>query len=120
MTAGCNKMTARIKKRSAVRPEATNANDALSGLAPLLRVRPEFQEFCRFGGDWTSPHGIAQADWAHFHIVTRGECAIDGASHSAIRLQKGDILLLPHGNAHVFARADQRQPSEQTYRDRVS
>jgi hypothetical protein len=69
---------------------------------PLLRVRPEFQEFCRFGGDWTSPHGGAQAGCAYFHILTRGECAIDGPSHSAIRLQTGDILLLPHGNAHVL------------------
>ena len=102
MTAGCNKMTVRIKKRVAGRRAVTNANDALSELAPLLRVCPEFQEFCRFGGDWTSPHGLAQVGWAHFHIVTRGECAIDGLSHSTIRLQKGDILLLPHGNAHTL------------------
>ena len=113
MTAGCNKMTVRIKKRIASRRGVTNSNDALSGLAPLLRVRPEFQEFCRFGGDWASPHGVAQAGWAYFHIVTRGKCAIDGPSHSTIRLQKGDILLLPHGNAHVLrARigADQAGP----------
>jgi AraC family transcriptional activator of mtrCDE len=95
-------MTARIKKRSAVRRGVTNSNDALSGLAPLLRVRPEFQEFCRFGGDWTSPHGVAQTGCAYFHILTRGECAIDGPSHSAILLQTGDVLLLPHGNAHVL------------------
>jgi AraC family transcriptional regulator, activator of mtrCDE len=68
----------------------------------LLRVRPEFQEFCRFGGDWLSPHDVAQAGWAYFHIVTRGECVIDGPGHSTIRLRKGDILLLPHGNAHVL------------------
>ncbi len=102
MTAGCNQMTVRIKKRIASGRGVTNSNDALSGLAPLLRVRPEFQEFCRFGGDWISPHGRAQAGWADFHIVTRGECAIDVPSHSTIRLQKGDILLLPHGNAHVL------------------
>jgi AraC family transcriptional regulator, activator of mtrCDE len=69
-------------------------------LAPLLRVRPEFQEFCRFGGDWISPHDVAQADWAHFHIVTRGECVVEGPGRSASRLKKGDILLLPHGDAH--------------------
>ena len=95
-------MTVRIKKRIPSRQGSTNSNDALSGLAPLLRVRPEFQEFCRFGGDWISPHEGAQAGWAYFHIVTRGECAIDGPSHSAIRLKKGDILLLPHGNAHIL------------------
>jgi AraC family transcriptional activator of mtrCDE len=40
--------------------------------------------------------------FSHFHIVTRGECVVDGPSHSAIRLKKGDILLLPHGNAHLL------------------
>jgi AraC family transcriptional activator of mtrCDE len=95
-------MTARIKKRIARRRGVRNWNDGLSGLAPLLRVRPEFEEFCRFGGDWTSPHDVAHLGSAHFHMVTRGECLIDGPSHSAIRLQKGDILLLPHGNAHVL------------------
>jgi AraC family transcriptional regulator, activator of mtrCDE len=99
MTAGCKKMTLRIKKK---RAGETNSNDALSGLAHLLRFRPEFHDFCRFGGDWTSPHGFAKTGWAYFHILSRGECAIDGPSHSAIRLQKGDILLLPHGNAHVL------------------
>jgi AraC family transcriptional activator of mtrCDE len=102
MTAGRNKMTEQIKKRIASSGRVTNGNDGLTGLAPLLRVRPEFQEFCRFGGAWNSPHDVAPAGWAHFHIVTRGECVIDGPSHSAIRLQKGDILLLPHGNAHIL------------------
>jgi AraC family transcriptional activator of mtrCDE len=82
-------MTARINERMARRRAVTNGNDGLSGLAPLLRVRPELQEFCRFGGDWISPHDVAQAGWAHFHIVTRGECVVDGPGHSAIRLKKG-------------------------------
>src|SRR5262249_47859361 len=68
MTAGCNQMTAGIKKRIAEKRGATNSDDGLSGLAPLLRVRPEFQEFCRFGSDWTSPHGVAQGGCAYFHI----------------------------------------------------
>jgi AraC family transcriptional regulator, activator of mtrCDE len=95
-------MTVRINSRMARRQGATEGNDGLSGLAPLLRVRPELQEFCRFGGDWISPHDVAQAGWAHFHIVTCGECFVDGPSHSGIHLKKGDILLLPHGNAHLL------------------
>jgi AraC family transcriptional activator of mtrCDE len=102
MTAGRNKMTVRIKTRVPRRGDKTDRNDGLSGLAPLLRVRPKFEEFCRFGGDWNSPHDVAQVGWAHFHIVTRGECVIDRPSHAAIRLQQGDILLLPHGNAHIL------------------
>jgi hypothetical protein len=30
--------------------------DTLSGLAPLLRVRPELQQLCRFGAQWSSDH----------------------------------------------------------------
>jgi AraC family transcriptional activator of mtrCDE len=33
-----------------------DADDALSGLAPLLRVRPELTDFCRFGGARASSH----------------------------------------------------------------
>ena len=102
MTAGRNKMAVRINSPMARREGATEGNDGLSGLAPLLRVRPDLQEFCRFGGDWISPHYVVPAGWAHFHSVTRGECVVDGPSQSAIRLRKGDILLLPHGNAHLL------------------
>jgi AraC family transcriptional activator of mtrCDE len=75
--------------------------DALSGLAPLLRIRPELQEICRFGGDWESRHDAAQSGWAYFHIVVHGECLIDRPGHAMMRLEAGDILLLPHGSAHV-------------------
>jgi AraC family transcriptional regulator, activator of mtrCDE len=77
------------------------ASDALSNLAPLLRVRPEFQEICRFGGDWEARRDTAQPGWAYFHIVVRGECLIDLPGHPTIRLEAGDILLLPHGGTHV-------------------
>jgi AraC family transcriptional activator of mtrCDE len=75
--------------------------DALSNLAPLLRVRPELQEICRFGGDWVAGRDAAQPGWAYFHIVVRGECLIDRPGHPTIRLEAGDILLLPHGGANV-------------------
>jgi AraC family transcriptional activator of mtrCDE len=79
----------------------TRACDPLSDLAPLLRVRPELQEICRFSGDWASPHDAGAPGWAHFHIVTRGQCMLDRPGHCTLRLQAGDILLLPHGDAHV-------------------
>ena len=77
------------------------SDDPLSSLAPLLRVRPELQDVCRFGGDWESPHDAAQPGWAYFHIVVQGECLIDCPGQATIRLNAGDILLLPHGSAHV-------------------
>jgi AraC family transcriptional activator of mtrCDE len=79
----------------------SRVDDALSSLAPLLRVRPELQDICRFGDDWESWHDAAQPGWAYFHIVVHGECLIDRPRHATMRLKAGDILLLPHGSAHL-------------------
>ena len=76
--------------------------DTLSGLAPLLRVRPELQQVCRFGAQWASVHAAEAGRWAPFHFVTRGTCVIELSGRgSAFRLSEGDAVVLPHGAAHV-------------------
>jgi AraC family transcriptional activator of mtrCDE len=81
--------------------EGEEGDDALSGLAPLLRVRPKLEDFCRFGGDWAAPHEAGKPGWAYFHIVTHGHCLLERVGVGTTRLEAGDILLLPHGDAHV-------------------
>lgn len=77
--------------------------DALSGLAPLLRVRPELQYVCRFGAQWASAHASETDNWAPFHIVTEGSCVLHlTAADRSILLQAGDVAVLPHGSAHVM------------------
>jgi AraC family transcriptional regulator, activator of mtrCDE len=44
---------------------------------------------CRAGG------------WAQFHIVTTGNCLLERSGGHPLRLEAGDVLLLPHGDAHV-------------------
>ncbi len=86
--------------------------DVLSGLAPLLRVRPELQDVCRFGGAWSSPHDAEKRGWAYFHIVTRGRCALDRPGRGPMILETGDVLLLPHGDAHILrAREPGQRPA---------
>jgi AraC family transcriptional activator of mtrCDE len=76
--------------------------DALSGLAPLLRVRPELSHVCRFGDQWASSHPPARDSWAPFHIVTEGNCILHlTATGRSVALQKGDVAVLPHGSPHV-------------------
>lgn len=77
--------------------------DLLSGLAPLLRVRPELQHVCRFGAQWAAGHAAEQDRWAPFHVIVRGACAVDlcGTGRS-IALAAGDIVVLPHGAAHTM------------------
>lgn len=79
----------------------SSAANSLTWLAPLLRVRPEVQDFCRFGGDWLSSHDAEKPGWAYFHIVARGECRIERPGRATLALKAGNILLLPHGSAHV-------------------
>ena len=78
------------------------ASDTLSGLAPLLRVRPEVQYVCRFGAQWAADHPAESHAWAPFHIVTDGSCILHlTAPDRSIRLAAGDVAVLPHGSPHV-------------------
>jgi AraC family transcriptional activator of mtrCDE len=51
--------------------------DTLSGLTPLLRVRPQLQQPCRFGSQWAADHPPERDRWAPFHFLVRGSCLID-------------------------------------------
>src|SRR5258708_4497248 len=70
-------------------------------LAPLLRVRPELQQLCRFGAQWASEHAPESGGWAPFHIVTVGACLLDAGDRSGILLKAGDAAILPHGGPHT-------------------
>ncbi|WP_236960777.1 AraC family transcriptional regulator [Methylobacterium durans] len=78
------------------------ATDALNGLAPMLRVRPELQDLCWFRGPWRSVHAREAAGWAPFHIVTKGTCVIDIATWRSVTLSAGDVVVLPHADAHAL------------------
>jgi AraC family transcriptional regulator, activator of mtrCDE len=96
--------------------------DALTILAPALRVRPELQDFCRFGGDWRAVHDPEERGWAAFHIVTRGQCLIERTGQPAVSLKAGDVLLLPHGDGHVVYGGGGRTAFREisyTYRDYI-
>lgn len=81
---------------------AREADDPLSGLAPLLRVRPHLEDVCRFGGAWAAPHEPEPARQAYFHIVTRGRATLRRPGGESLHVAAGDILLLPRGDAHTL------------------
>jgi AraC family transcriptional activator of mtrCDE len=82
-----------------------STQDPLSAMAPLLRVRPELQEVCRFASQWHAVHEAAPPGWAQFHIVTKGRCLLERYGGEPLRLEAGNLLLLPHGDAHVVRSA---------------
>jgi AraC family transcriptional activator of mtrCDE len=81
------------------------AADPLTAIAPLLRVRPEIQEICRFAARWEAQHQAEPLGWAQFHIVTKGRCFLEQRYGEPLLLQAGHLLLLPHGDAHVVRSA---------------
>ncbi|MCE4225332.1 AraC family transcriptional regulator [Methylobacterium sp. C25] len=77
------------------------APDALTGLAPMLRVRPELQDLCWYSHAWHSAHPPEAAGWAPFHIVAEGRCLMERAGEAPVLLGAGDIAVLPQGDAHT-------------------
>jgi len=76
--------------------------DTLSSVAPLLRVKPELQQLCRFGAQWAAEHAAETDRWAPFHLVRRGGCVLQlSGRDQTFRLTAGDIVVLPHGTPHV-------------------
>jgi AraC family transcriptional regulator, activator of mtrCDE len=88
-------------RRGAGAPEA-GTDDPLSGLAPLLRVRPHLDDVCSFGGAWAAPHEPEPARQAYFHLVTRGRATLRRPGGATLQVAAGDILLLPRGDAHTL------------------
>jgi hypothetical protein len=62
MAARITRVAERIKVE-AQRMLLAHPVDTLSGLAPLLRVRPELQQLCRFGAQWVSDHAAELDRW---------------------------------------------------------
>jgi len=80
----------------------TEEADAFRELLPLLSVRPELQQLCRFGAQWASEHGPEPGGWAPFHIVTAGACMLEVRELPGIVLRAGDVAFLPHGGPHTL------------------
>ncbi|WP_158305906.1 AraC family transcriptional regulator [Anaeromyxobacter sp. Fw109-5] len=60
----------------------------------------------------TAPFGIEIPfkEGVRFHFVVEGGCWILSAAREPIRLDAGDVVLLPHGTAHVMADRPGRRP----------
>lgn len=96
MTARRYRMTARINRMLPM-----SAPSLIDALAPLLEVRPEIDDVCRFGSVFRSEHRGAGANAAYFHLVLSGACRLIRHGEPEVRLAAGDMLLLPQGDRHA-------------------
>jgi AraC family transcriptional activator of mtrCDE len=77
--------------------------DWLSQLLQMITVtgRPEVR--CAYGAPWRVASGASAAHEIPYHVVLKGRAIIeDRATETAMELVAGDIVLLPHGSAHVL------------------
>jgi AraC-like DNA-binding protein len=77
-------------------------SDVLSEVLTLIRLRGELVYTAELGAPW----GIRFAPGpAHFHFVEQGPLWVMASGTEAMRLEAGDLVLLPHGKGHVVADA---------------
>lgn len=78
-----------------------DGGDALSEILQDLRLaRADYGR-----SEFTAPWGLSlpYKDGVRFHFVVEGEVTLRSEKHEPIRMQAGDVVLLPHGTAHVIA-----------------
>jgi len=70
----------------------------VDGFAPWVAEAPHAREI--------APAIIPGADHLiEYHVVTRGRCWGAIAGEPAVRLEQGDVIMFPHGDAHVLSSA---------------
>lgn len=84
--------------------------DTLSQILDALRFDASFYFATNFNGAWS----IAVPSFekvARFHYVTQGRCyvEIDGEAQIQV-LNPGDIIIIPHGSAHILSDEAGRKP----------
>jgi AraC family transcriptional activator of mtrCDE len=77
--------------------------DWLSRLFEMMSVRGLLDLRCLYGAPWRITQDRAEAGEIPYHTVLSGSAILDDPSGAPpLRLAAGDILLLPHGEAHVL------------------
>ena len=91
------------------------SQDTLSDVLRSVRLRSAVFYYVSCDGDWVAEapasREIAAAvmpDAEHvmeYHVLTAGECWAGIVGEPAVKMKRGDIVLLPQGDAHVVSSA---------------
>ena len=106
------------------------SHDTLSDVLRSVRLRGAVFYYVSGGHDWVAEarpsRDIAAAvmpDSEHvmeYHVITRGSCWGAIVGEAPVRLETGDIVLFPHGDAHVISSAPGLRASTDTQDDEES
>jgi AraC family transcriptional activator of mtrCDE len=86
--------------------------DWLSQLLKIITVTGEIEIRCAYGAPWRISYGQSAEREIPFHVVLSGTATLE--SHGDVSSQQlgpGDIVLLPHGSAHVLHDGSGAAPS---------
>ncbi|MBY5385331.1 AraC family transcriptional regulator [Rhizobium leguminosarum] len=77
--------------------------DWLSHLLQIVTVTGQLEVRCAYGAPWRVVWGRAAANEIPYHVIVKGRAIFeDPETRTARELVAGDIMLLPHGAAHVL------------------
>jgi AraC family transcriptional activator of mtrCDE len=77
--------------------------DWLSRLLKMIAITGRLEVRCAYGAPWRVAQAQSAAHEIPFHVVLKGRAIIeDPETGTARELVAGDIVLLPHGSAHVL------------------
>ncbi|RWC61925.1 MAG: AraC family transcriptional regulator [Mesorhizobium sp.] len=80
-------------------PKVGGIPDSMSDVLSLVRMRAEF--VC--ANDFSAPWSLSfRRPVSHFHIVERGSAWLKPDDGNAIRIETGDLVILPLGAGHVL------------------
>lgn len=87
-------------------------DDALSQILTALRMRGSVYFLTSFSPPW-GVHVPQHRQVARFHMAIRGQCWLRVEGHApAISLAAGDLVVIPHGAAHILSDAPDRPPTK--------
>jgi AraC family transcriptional regulator, activator of mtrCDE len=85
--------------------------DWLSQLLKMITVTGQLEVRCAYGAPWRVAWPQSAAREIPYHVVLSGRAIIeDPDTKTAKELKAGDIVLLPHGSAHVLHDGSGRTP----------
>lgn len=77
--------------------------DWLSHLLQMITVTGRLEVRCAYGAPWRVAYGQSGVREIPYHVVLKGRAVLEDPESQTVReLSGGDIVLLPHGSAHVL------------------
>jgi AraC family transcriptional activator of mtrCDE len=91
--------------------------DWLSSLLDMMPVSGQLELRCFYGAPWRVAYDLSEAGHMPYHVVVGGSAVLeDPGGGPPLHLEAGDILLLPHGGAHVLHDGSGRRPAKASNR----